>query len=683
MEGHSSITPDEGVDGKLSSSRKRSRTEPSGRALYPRKRAVAACQLCRTRKIKCDNARPTCHSCVSAGVECVYQGDKADFSSFDAPTLAIIDRVNHVGNLVEAQVATLRSIAAQLNSSSTPRADYYQSPDGNGTANNFHLDVRTIHGSIADGGNYAAGITEQSEDEAFMSFESLELETVCHGNSEDILEWPIFEGKHTRAELETLIFESHSFGTDRSTGRTGGLDHLTRDYRGVQEEDAARLVNTFLAQVHTKNPILDSRQLSKMAKDMSEHGFQWDAESCLVLLACALGCLASPFTMATVMTSDSTTSEDTNALSNTPNYPTAEKYYVAARKRIALLDHSVITTQCHFLSGVYEMYSFRPVYAWTSFNRACMTLQLCLRSGPNLYQDKVSKSVQRRLFWSCLKSECEVRMEIHVPSSGLAKVNPSDVFPTPPSGIQSPRQDNEQLNQVTSQVDSFEVDQEKSWYYYLAEIAIRRIINRLMNVFYKKDEVAWLSMSVDRMIRIAAEIEIQIAQWQRHLPAPVSSPSGGSEHIAYDSDELTQYLNGRPFEAQERLYRPFLYIAISRPYESVLRSEILQLAKRCVQICVSYCLKSYRRHRHHGTWYHTREMFRMSLLILAAVKSRRVEVPEDWQAAVNKAILILKYWEDEAADVKKSREIVQDILQEVDERQNQQYHDVDQEWEPA
>src|SRR4051812_15747503 len=39
---------------------------------YPRRRALQACQICRARKTKCDNERPSCGSCELMGVECNY-----------------------------------------------------------------------------------------------------------------------------------------------------------------------------------------------------------------------------------------------------------------------------------------------------------------------------------------------------------------------------------------------------------------------------------------------------------------------------------------------------------------------------------------------------------------------------------------------------------------------------------
>ena len=61
-------------------SRKRPRNENSRAAVvYPRKRSIAACRLCRIKKVKCNNARPSCDSCLTSRAECVY-ADSQDHS---------------------------------------------------------------------------------------------------------------------------------------------------------------------------------------------------------------------------------------------------------------------------------------------------------------------------------------------------------------------------------------------------------------------------------------------------------------------------------------------------------------------------------------------------------------------------------------------------------------------------
>jgi hypothetical protein len=41
---------------------------------YPtRRRALQACEACRSKKSKCDNERPSCGSCIQHGIDCVYK----------------------------------------------------------------------------------------------------------------------------------------------------------------------------------------------------------------------------------------------------------------------------------------------------------------------------------------------------------------------------------------------------------------------------------------------------------------------------------------------------------------------------------------------------------------------------------------------------------------------------------
>lgn len=92
------------------------------------------------------------------------------------------------------------------------------------------------------------------------------------------------------------------------------------------------------------------------------------------------------------------------SLQDTYDYGTAEAYYLAARKRLGLLDYTISAAQCFFLTGVYEMYTLRPLKAWGSFSRACEVLQIYFR-GQNGQAFYSSEGIVSRLYWSCLKSE--------------------------------------------------------------------------------------------------------------------------------------------------------------------------------------------------------------------------------------------------------------------------------------
>lgn len=100
--------------------------------------------------------------------------------------------------------------------------------------------------------------------------------------------------------------------------------------RGIREDDAPALVEYFLQHVHIKNPILDGANLTSMARNVAEEGFKWDNTSCIVLVACALANLATPFLMDRPGPNES-------SINDAKDYSAAEAYYATARKRTGLL----------------------------------------------------------------------------------------------------------------------------------------------------------------------------------------------------------------------------------------------------------------------------------------------------------------------------------------------------------
>jgi hypothetical protein len=188
------------------------------------------------------------------------------------------------------------------------------------------------------------------------------------------------------------------------------------------QQDVLDLIERFLTNVHTKNPIFDSNTLRGIARSTIVKGFGWDAQTCLVvriivasrrelfhlqpsqLLACALAVIAPTFVRVPILNQDE---NDRDSLDEAVDYATAEAYYDAARKRIGLLTSTRLATECHFLAGVYEMYSLRPLRSSISFNRACVAFQTLtwMRSENHLEQHRLEKAQTSRLYWSCLKSE--------------------------------------------------------------------------------------------------------------------------------------------------------------------------------------------------------------------------------------------------------------------------------------
>src|SRR6266536_5050324 len=77
------------------------RPAPRGTAAYPRKRAVTACQVCRARRTKCDNKKPSCSFCEKVGAKCLTSS--VDLSPFDPASLRILERLDQLEDILLSQ----------------------------------------------------------------------------------------------------------------------------------------------------------------------------------------------------------------------------------------------------------------------------------------------------------------------------------------------------------------------------------------------------------------------------------------------------------------------------------------------------------------------------------------------------------------------------------------------------
>ena len=182
-----------------------------------------------------------------------------------------------------------------------------------------------------------------------------------------------------------------------------------------------------------------------------------------------------------------------------------EAYYNLARKRFGFLENGIIPPQCHFLAGVYLMYTMRPLMAWSQFQQASRSYHLYLqcqarRSSQRAHDPSAvsRRGQEQRLYWSCYKSECELRSELDLPHSSLADLEYPDMYPSPPD---------------LRVGDELSEQQEQSWFYYLTEITLRRISNCIVNTLYSSDYRRWDEETIPAMIKAAEGFDKQLREW--------------------------------------------------------------------------------------------------------------------------------------------------------------------------
>lgn len=536
-------------------------------------------------------------------------------------------------------------------------------------------------------------------------------------------------------------------GEDRPTEWT-----LPEGLQLTPEEQIPTLVDRFIQNVHTKNPILDLESLIRSGRSAAEFGLQWDAQSCLILLACALGCISQPFASSTQGYRTTSTCHDEPGW-RTPGITSSsdtqlregEAFFMMACRRIGLLRYSVIGSQCHFFAGgtltktpflaklyfslilvalvlVYLMYTFRSLSAWNHFYQASTFYRLRLRLIDGLDTSAyvgeqqgttVVQRLEQSLYWSCFKSEVEIRVELPLPQSAIAEYEYPALFPTPPTLPEEYSKHRDQTSDSTNSESLHglpDVDQsglpswgicnhisklfneEQSWYYYLTELALRRIGNRVLNAFYREEPSTW--SNIKPLIPIALEFEAQINTWFSNLPPTMrfyesdsslgNDRQGSAAHIQESiSMELSWALSNRFLEIRLWLYQPFLFFTVHHPTSttstsmdvlpSPLTNEEFDTVQRLVESGLDCSMKILQarclRHRHHGIWFDLRALVTASLIFIALARSGNDNLldihPGGLRNHLERTLETLTYWEDEAADIKKARGTLEKLLREL------------------
>ena len=518
--------------------RKRARDEPTVG------RRKVACQTCRLRKIKCSLERPICSLCKSSGSECVYLTDPPK-QTLEKVAETLTGRLDDVSK----QLEDLRS-AVEANQG--PRIE------ANHVARHYSDVALTGPAVISPGLTLATPpnsnkpIQEPSRDFSHIPPHRTSADTV--------LTWPIYDGKfHDNYLIQPLLYDKDVADPHLHPGA-----NLERDTYSMlnllpplEEERIPSLVDNFLQNVHTKNPVLDVETLVFKSRDTATQGLGWDAWSCVILLACALGSIAKPFGGWEDRSEHEVWSKSP---STQKELQQGENCFILACRRLGLLKQTLLAAQCHFFAGVYLMYTVRPMLSWQHFHQASITYQMYLKTTGRLTENlciidssvlhpgndnarKLSR-LEQRLYWSCFKSETEFRVELPLPQSEIAEYEFPKLFPSPPSPP-SPSQPTLVEDAVHSNLqmmcsptiaspesargftfhDPLSIKshaknlcrEEESWYYYLTEVALRRIGNRIINTFFTSShQVGW--MNIEPYLDIAMEFEAQVSSWYANLP---------------------------------------------------------------------------------------------------------------------------------------------------------------------
>ncbi|KAJ5731695.1 transcriptional regulator family: Fungal Specific TF [Penicillium malachiteum] len=556
--------------------------------------ATVACETCRLKKTRCDESRPKCGLCKSLGLDCVYNERKS--SKRDQSLTMIMSTLHRLETKLESipksVVNDLQSLRGQMRQVSGNGLESHQSPA-------FVSNSRRITAM-------SSSFTPAREEDEF-DWEDREPAPDQNGrisisfSQHGVILWPgarqvlpdqllgAYEllGKNYVVELESSRRPLPMFTTPYPV-HAGSQWLETVPFSMVKG-----LADAFFSVFNPFTPVMDkSFFFSFTVGTALETGFGYTMESCVVLCVMALGCLAVLAHQEGNYPLPGTQShrfEPPEWMNVVIEEQPGLRFFNEARRRIGFMmcDNDLQSCQFYLLSSVYYGQILRPMDSWAMIHRAA-TCCLSMLTNHNVNFDEWEGDMKSRVYWNCLMNETILVQELHLPPSGLSRLEEQVPIPKfigfETNGYGSNRYP---LSNVVD--DSF------FQYHFLAQVAHRIILTRIRHSLYFYSDSGNIPLPA-----VNTELRHQLEQWRTNLPPTIqftdhalhpSHPTPGDHSMHHPSPgtpasphpissprpmdpnrplspavAITDaMLRGRYMIAQFHIGRPYLYKALRIP----------------------------------------------------------------------------------------------------------------------
>ncbi|KAJ5247681.1 hypothetical protein N7468_002664 [Penicillium chermesinum] len=593
---------------------------PSGPSKKPRNFiATVACETCRLKKTRCDESRPKCGLCKSLGLECVYNERKS--SKRDQSLTLIMSTLHRLETKLEdipSSIAKdIQSIGGQLRYQASTNMDHEM------TRSPVRSDARpVVSSSHMPAPPEVDDLDWEDNSSAKDSAGRISISFSQHG----VILWPGARTILPRKLLADYELLGKNYVVDLELSRPP-LPMFTTPFplhAGEHWLEALPLAmirglaEAFFAVFNPFTPIMDrSFFFSYTLGSAIESGFGYTVESCLVLNVMALGCLA----VLSHQEGDYPLPGSQSSRFEAPDWVNVIfeeqpglRFFNEARRRIGFLT-------------VYYNQIIRPMDSWV-LQRAATCCMLML-TNRDVDFNQWEGDMKSRVYWNCLMNETILSQELHLPPSGLSRLE--EQVPIPKFIVF------ESTGYATSRFPPINVvDDSFFQYHFLAQVAHRIILTRIRHSLYFYAESGSIPLPA-----VNIELNHQLEQWRRNLPptiqfddptrpskqtgTPIATPvqpspsTPNSPHptspLPADSTRplspavavTDAMLRGRYMIAQFHIGRPYLYKALRLPskltdddYEQVRRGlrnamdwpvtcGIFRDMKSCIPIKFAFC----------------------------------------------------------------------------------------------
>ncbi|KAJ5995018.1 hypothetical protein N7481_001995 [Penicillium waksmanii] len=478
-------------------------TPPSGPSGSKKPRnfiATVACETCRLKKTRCDESRPRCGLCKTLGLECVYNERKS--SKRDQSLTMIMSTLHRLETKLEnIPSSILNDIRGQVHHVVDSPNSAHQSPavrdDNKPVAMSTSLSFTPAAGDGYDFDFEENNATPDASGRTSISFSQ-------HG----VILWP-----GARQILPDKLLNSYKL--------------LGKNY--VIELESTRPPLPMFTDpfpLHAGEHWLEVLPIT-MIKGLADaffHNFGYTMESCIVLNVLALGCLAVlAYQEGNYPLSDShgTHFEPPDWMNVVYEEQSGLRFFNEARRRIGFLmcDNDIQSCQFYMLSSVYYSQILRPMDAWAMIHRAA-TCCLSMLTNHDVNFDQWEGDMKSRVYWNCLMNETILVQELHLPPSGLSRLE--ERVPIPKFiGFQA-------TGYISTRYPSSTVvDDSYFQYHFLAQVAHRIILTRIRHSLYFYSDSGAIPLPA-----VNTELHHQLEQWRTNLPPAIkfSDPQPATSH---------------------------------------------------------------------------------------------------------------------------------------------------------
>ncbi|CAG8161087.1 unnamed protein product [Penicillium salamii] len=533
-----------------------------------RKRASLACNHCRRRKRRCNGVVPSCGLCDDSGVECVYNEAESSRPRGETSSSEFFRRLDAVETFLwnnprfppTPQTGETRNgFSFPVVPSENDRVDFQSSMLISSPSRPPPADVSQLISANSP-------FMPPEHDIPPMSIpigHTTTTEYMLHMNKVKTLFGEFPPDLFIRAESKRHM--PHTLSLVPGPIATDQLPVLDQAH-------SYPLVEAYFKYVHMEMPILNKGHFLGLHDRHVRSGLRVDCDSALCLAVLALGSAAL---------------EQIDPKKSTSPYWVPGEDYISPALQILMNKYllsfcpTITLPQSLILISKYFGFLLRPLQSWKLIHMASTSIQYLNSRSQASPDNHELKSSIILLSWAAFDTECDLIAEHHLPRSGIEHV--IDLTPLP----------------------NFTDHQAQETNLFLAELSVRRLLNRVHHTMYasdwtrrslglqpaSSDSPSYDFQSLSNILSVSQELDRQLDNWFELLPQKIKPDMNDPSRFT----GLRVNMLHRFHSAKDIITRPFLLCALDLSPETELPPMILQQCEASIVNCRAYLEASTRR----------------------------------------------------------------------------------------